>query len=310
MTYSRDELRRELRQMGAAGPETERAMRRSMRAALSGGRVSRRRLLATGGATLSLGALLAACGKSSPNEGAVSRVGTVPPTTALPDAVVNDVTLLRTATSIEYSALFVYDAVQSAGLLSGDAAELAKRFAEDHQRHAELFADLTTELGGEEFRCPNPRLQRVYVEPAVALIAGDSEAGIEPSPDPVADVLTLAHALESLAGATYQSFVPLLVDRGLRADAMQVGEQEARHAAVLAMAINPEQLINTSDLPGGEPIAEGASTTFAVPGAFGSLAPIPVTIGAPDETGARRTVNLETPSLNSFVYEYVGVCPE
>jgi rubrerythrin len=310
MSYSRDELRRELREMGAAGPDTERAMRRSLRAALAGDPVSRRRLLVTGGATLSLGALLAACGKSSPNEGAISRVGTVPPTTALPDAVVNDVTLLRTATSLEYSALFVYDAVQSAGLLSGDAAELAKRFAEDHQRHAELFAELTAELGGEEYRCANPRLQETFVEPAIRLIAGDAEAGIEPSPDPSTDVLTVAHALESLAGATYQSFVPLLVERDLRADAMRVGEQEARHAAVLAMVINPDQLIDTSDLPGGEPLPEGAPTTFAVPGAFGSLSPIPVTIGAPVEAGTQVTLNLETLSLNSFVYEYLGACPE
>lgn len=310
MQYSRDELRRALRELGAAGPDTARAMRRSMRAALSGGQLSRRRLLVTGGATLSLGALLAACGKSNPNQGAIARVGTVPSTTALPDAVVDDVTLLRTATSLEYNALSVYDTVADAGLLSGDAAELAKRFAEDHQRHADVFAELTTEFGGEAFRCPNPRLQRVYVEPAIALIAGDAAAGIEPSPDPVADVLALAYALESLAGSTYQSLVPLLAERELRKAAMQVGEQEARHATVLGMVINPDRLINTSDLPGGEPLAEGESTTFAVPGAFGSLAAIPVTLGAPSETGSRTTVNLETPSLNSFVYDYLGACPD
>jgi hypothetical protein len=35
------------------------------------------------------------------------------------------------------------------------------------------------------------------------------------------------------------------------------------------------------------------------------LSPVPVTIGPADENGGRTTVNLETPSLNSLVYEYL-----
>jgi hypothetical protein len=42
-----------------------------------------------------------------------------------------------------------------------------------------------------------------------------------------------------------------------------------------------------------------------VPGAFGPLTPIPVTLGAKNADGSRTTLNLETPSLNSLAYDYV-----
>lgn len=265
--------------------------------------VNRRRFLTTTGATLSLGALVAACGGES-DAGGIPRVGTVPPTTALPDAPVTDVALLRTSTSLEHSAMNVYEALGST--LGADAGELASRFLADHEANAATFAELTTAAGGEVFACPNPRFQRVYIEPAIQLIEGGDE--VEPSPDAAADSLTVAHALESLIGSTCQSFVPMLNDQELRMEMMNIGQQAARRSAVLAMLINPDVLIDSSSLPGGTAAEEGASTTFAVPGAFGSLAPIPITIGAPDENGTATTVNPETLSLNSLAYEYLGAC--
>jgi hypothetical protein len=43
----------------------------------------------------------------------------------------------------------------------------------------------------------------------------------------------------------------------------------------------------------------------AIPSQFGSLAQIQLVVGAGDENGTRLKVNLETPSLNSLVYEYL-----
>jgi len=42
-----------------------------------------------------------------------------------------------------------------------------------------------------------------------------------------------------------------------------------------------------------------------VPGAFGPLTPIPVTLGPVNPDGSRTSLNLETPSLNSLAYDYV-----
>jgi hypothetical protein len=269
--------------------------------------VSRRRFLLAGGATVSFGALLAACGGSSEST-AIARIGNAPTPNQLPEGKITDVALLRTATSLEYNAIFVYQAVANAGLLSGDAATLAGRFLRDHQAHAEATARLTEELGGQAFEQPNPRLQSIYVEPALALITGDESAGIAPTEDAVADVLALAYALETLAGATYQAYVPLLNSKELRSAAMGIGEQEARHAAVIGSLANPNRLVSSFGLSIPAEYREDTdvpAAAYAVPSAFGTQSPIPVTLGATNESGGRTTVLLETPSLNSMVYEYL-----
>ena len=44
----------------------------------------------------------------------------------------------------------------------------------------------------------------------------------------------------------------------------------------------------------------------SVPMAFGSQASVQISIGAPNAEGAKTTVAMETPSLNSLVYDYVS----
>lgn len=258
--------------------------------------LSRRRFLLAGGASISLGALLAACGGESSG---VARIGLAPELSELPDATVTDVTLLRTATSLENNAIFVYEAAAGAGYLTGDAAKLAARFLADHREHASATASLTEAAGGRAFADPNPRLQSIYVEPALGLIAE--------SADPAADVLALAYALETLAGATYQMYTPMLTDKELRRAAMGIGEQEARHAATLGTVLNPARLVSSHGSSvaaeyreDGDPVA-----FYAAPSAFGTQSPVPVTLGPVDEAGGRTTVNLETPSYNSMAYEYL-----
>ncbi|MDP4648792.1 MAG: ferritin-like domain-containing protein [Ilumatobacteraceae bacterium] len=268
--------------------------------------LSRRRFFIAGGATISFGALLAACGGSTTTD--IARIGNAPEKTKLVDAPVTDIALLRTATSLEHNAIFVYEAVVAAGLLSGDAAILAARFLSDHQAHAEATASLTEKLGGKAFNEPNPRLQSIYIEPALRLITGDEAKGIPATDDPVADVLALAYALETIAGSTYQVYVPMLADPALRGAAIGIGEQEARHAAVIGSLLNPGRLVSSFGLSIAAEYQEETdvpAAAYAVPTAFGTKAPVPVTLGAANESGIRTSLNLETPSLNSLVYEYV-----
>ncbi|MDP4706510.1 MAG: ferritin-like domain-containing protein [Ilumatobacteraceae bacterium] len=268
--------------------------------------LSRRRFFIAGGATISFGALLAACGGSTTTD--IARIGNAPEKTKLVDAPVTDIALLRTATSLEHNAIFVYEAVVAAGLLSGDAAILAARFLSDHQAHAEATASLTEKLGGKAFNEPNPRLQSIYIEPALRLITGDEAKGIPATDDPVADVLALAYALETIAGSTYQVYVPMLADPALRGAAIGIGEQEARHAAVIGSLLNPGRLVSSFGLSIAAEYQEETdvpAAAYAVPTAFGTKAPVPVTLGAANESGIRTSLNLETPSLNSLVYEYL-----
>ena len=268
--------------------------------------LSRRRFFIAGGATISFGALLAACGGSTTTD--IARIGNAPEKTKLVDAPVTDIALLRTATSLEHNAIFVYEAVVAAGLLSGDAAILAARFLSDHQAHPAATASLTEKLGGKAFNEPNPRLQSIYIEPALRLITGDEAKGIPATDDPVADVLALAYALETIAGSTYQVYIPMLADPALRGAAIGIGEQESRHAAVIGSLLNPGRLVSSFGLSIAAEYQEETdvpAAAYAVPTAFGTKAPVPVTLGAANESGIRTSLNLETPSLNSLVYEYV-----
>src|SRR5688572_29651581 len=162
--------------------------------------LGRRRLIAIGGLSVVTTALVAACGDEAENESGVARVGNAPTTTALPAAVVTDAVLLRTASSLEHSAISVYDFVLASGLLDAENARLLERFREDHKAHAVTFESLTADAGGEPWTCGNPRLDDVVFPPLVRAINGgeatDTSPAVAASDDPKRDVLNFAHALE------------------------------------------------------------------------------------------------------------------
>ncbi|MEX1105440.1 MAG: hypothetical protein WEB78_04520, partial [Ilumatobacteraceae bacterium] len=210
-----DDLRRALREMGATAQSDHRAMRTTMRALFHSDAspdqrraalVGRRRFLTLGGLSVATASVVAACGGAESS--GVARVGLAPTRTELPDASPNDVVYLRTASSIEYSAIAVYDMViGNTDLLAAELQDAAKRFRDDHAGHAAIFEDLTTEAGGEPWTCGNPRMDEFLVAPVVAKIIGDEATNTPPSDDPQRDTANFAHALENLAGESYQMFV-------------------------------------------------------------------------------------------------------
>ncbi len=345
-----DELRRQLRQMGRAAPAASAAQRRVMAAALSADSPSADRLQAVlgrrdvfrlGGFAVSTAAVLAACAYDAGEPG---RVGDAEPGEPAATVKVNNSVLLRTASSLEYSAVDVYQQVIDNKLLDGPGLEIAKRFQADHGEHALTFENLTREFGGTPFTCGNAKIDSTLIKPALDRILkgvpaiGSAEA-IEASDNVPLDVLILAHGLENLAGATYQSLVAMFSEPSLRADAMAVGKVEARHAAILAMvtpggSILPEPTAAAETSPSttvaggdGAPSADVNSTTsttstvlaasgtgtvearvlpVALPSAFGQLGAYQIIIGKDDVNGVRMKVNLETPSLNSLIYEEIA----
>lgn len=259
-------------------------------------RYSRRQMLRFGGVGFA-GVVLAACGKQAnvPESENVISVGVPAPKVTLPNVEVNDIVLLRTAASLEYNAIDTYDAAIGLGVFSGAfaaAGDIAKRMRDDHKGHADAINRLIADLDGEPFTCGNPRINEVYISPALSLITDEANE------NPALDVVVLAHALENLAAQTYQGVVTMLSDKKLRQAAITIGQDEARHAAVLAQALNP-------GLAGILPSVDattGRANVAAVPGAFGPLTPINVTVGPVAADGSRTSLNLETPSLNSLIY--------
>lgn len=322
-TPNHDELRRELRSLGTPGRAERRALRRTAEATLSSDvnaadRVAtllgRRRFLHLGGASVATAAVLAACGGTeSPG---IAKIGMAPTTTELPPAVVNDAVLLRTASSLEHTAISIYDLVlDNADLLDPMYRELATRFRDDHAEHAALMEELTVEVGGEAWTCGNPRLDEIVVPAILRAITGDEDAGLAPSDDPRRDVLNVAQAFESLAGSTYQALMPVLSLPALRKDAISIASQEVRHAAILSIAITgrPAGYMHPDEIAaatGQQPVVPESDVppVYAIPGQFGNLGATQLVIGAPNEIGNRVEVNVETPSLNSLVYEYLGTC--
>lgn len=345
---SRDQLRRELRADSAENAAGLRSLQPVIEALFSSPTsghnraatlFGRRRFLTIGGISVATAGLLAACAES--HDAGIARVGDAPTATPLLEAVVNDVVLLRTASSLEHSAIAVYEsALANSDLLDAAAfGDVVKRFRDDHQAHAALFEQMTKDLGGEPWTCGNPRFDEVVVAPVLRAITGAPATNLlpatAPSDDMRRDVLNFAHALESIAGSTYQGLVPALSLPNLRKDVVLVGAQEARHAALLAILITgrPDGYADPSDVQNATlvaPTTTAAPTTtqniaapttqagaqappdatailpvYAMPGTFGLLSQVQLVLGRPNEAGTRLTVNIETPSLNSYIYEFI-----
>jgi len=334
MDFSRDELRRELRELDRMHQATEGAQRSLVtavfedvpaehRSAVLLGGVDRRGFFRIGGLAVAATAVFAACREKEPKD-PIPVSGQSPDFESAKNKPVTDIVLLRTASSLEWSIIDVYQKLLNNGFIEDPAViDLLLIFQSHHVSHADAFAKATTEAGGTACTQPNSKITHDLFDPILATIAGAGGNGAE-------DSNAFAHALETLAGATYQTFTPSLSQPALRRAAMAVGAIEARHASVLAVLLNPAELVGSSSgspaapddtaptttavfvgVPTSTPAvtttvvesAAEANIIVAIPGAFGSRAPIPLTVGPSAEGVIRKAVNLETPSLNSYLYE-------
>jgi hypothetical protein len=289
----------------------------------------RRGFLRLGGFTVTAAAVLAACGS---DEGAgpegITEAGTSPALAAPPSGIVTDSTLLRTATSLHYNAMDVVDEVLALGVVSAEMASVAEAYRLLLDEQAATLAEATGSIGGTPFEERNPTVDARIVQPAVTLLgASQTVAG---------DAERLLHATASLATSTHQAIVPMLSQPALRAAAMQIGSVHARVTSVMARVISPANTVTTEDFAVAAPAeaaaadttttvetglpstADAAPTTaggatgpvdipvFQVPSAFGGLAPIQIVLGDAtkfDGPTKRTIVNIETPSLNSLIYD-------
>lgn len=263
-------------------------------------KLSRRDLFRLGGIGLISTSLLAACGtkKGTTAENAIASIGNVPTIPPLPEAEINDIVLLRTAVSLEYSVIDTYSRTLDGGLFSGDLAgtsAIATRFRDDHQAHVAALNSLVVALGGKAHDCANSHVNSLYIEPAFDLIRAET------NPDVARDAVTLAHAVENLSAQMFQGFVGLLSTPKLRGDAIRIGQNNSRHVVVLAQVLNPGL---SGVAPSANPTA-GIPLVVAIPSTFGSLANFRASFGPPNPEGVKTTISMETPSLNALTYEFV-----
>lgn len=300
--------------------------------------IGRRGLFRLGGLTAATALIAAACGKSE--AGDIGRIGTPDGTTpVLPEAVVNNGVQLRTLAGIETSIAETYMKIVDGGYLTagsttfpdlGDLTALVTTFHDHHVDAAERYNVMAVAAGAVAWECGNIRLQEAFLTPIFDRIdkgaeATDNALAIEPSDDPLRDIANLIHTLESLSAESAQALVPVALTPEIRTEAMSIGVRSGRQAAATALRIHPggylqsaaeaaaaeatttvaETTAPADDASAPEPPQTEIPLPVAIPGQFGLLSPITFIGGKGDENGVRLKLNFETPSLNSFAYDYL-----
>jgi hypothetical protein len=190
------------------------------------GLADRRSFLKVGGITVAMSAVVAACGSTPSTEDDLPVTGTAP-TIEEDDGLIEasqelDVTLLRTAQSIEVLAVDTYQAALDSGLVTSTVlADTVRLFQEQHGEHAELLGATTIDAGGTPYEEPNPYLGENVVGPVLEVLSTEAE------------VVALAVDVENTAAQTYVFATEALSTPALRQGIMSIGGVEARHLAVL-----------------------------------------------------------------------------
>ena len=278
--FSTDEVRRQLRVVDRANeavmPRWREALERIMggdeklttdeKAALLGvPSPSRRNFFRLGGVTILGAAVLAACGSDDDDSAATTPgtsapVGTAPattpatePMTTEPDSANMDLTLAKTAASLEKLAVDVYG--QAGPLLATPAViEAATMFAGHHQAHLDALNGVITGAGAPAITEMTQAVFDALVAPALASAASETDA------------VNIALALEEAAAQTYAFAAGALSTPALRSTIMTIGGIEARHAAVLRMAALSQPA--TDVFPGGRAFFPGDNPLAGIDGAL------------------------------------------
>jgi hypothetical protein len=260
-------------------------------------KISRRSFFALSTSTVAAGLLAACGGKHEAHR--ISQAGEAPTTTAVPERIVTDVVLFRTGCTLQQSVLDTYDRILGANVLSSSASVLARTLRSHHSDHLALFQKETALLTGEVPAGPNAMVTKNIIDPSFIAL-GASENKPEES-------LYFLHALENIASATYQSFVPLLTKPSLRATIMRVSTTQTFHATLLATELGAKM---DPSLDEKKPVAakegSGPTTTsdekpkvvipaYLVPSSFASLGLVPTLLNG-------KKVDFDLLGPNSYSY--------
>jgi hypothetical protein len=267
------------------------------------GRLGRRDVLRIGGLTVSLAAIVAACGDDRGGNTDPGRVGAAPPITEPPEYPVDSAVLLRTASSLEVSTVMVYEAILELGLLDADGTALVDLITENHRELEVVMGELTVAAGGEVWTCGNPWMEERFFVPILD--------AIKASDNPERDIYNVAVSLENLGAATYQQFSVELNEPEQRTAVVKAAAQDSRHSAALVVAVEGVEGYVSPALDGLEVgmDADGVPLQYAIPFRFGSVAQFELIVGPPNDAGTREDFSIQTPSLNSYIYnELVPDC--
>jgi len=259
-------------------------------------RLGRRDVLKIGGLTLSLAAIVAACGDDISGSTDPGRIGIAPPITEPPDYPVDDAVLFRTGSSIEQTTILLYEAILDLGVLDEAGTTLVGQLLESHRALDKVMGDLTVAAGGEVWPCTNPWFNDRYLVPITdAIKASDNQ---------IRDIYNVAVSFENLGAATYQQYSVQVTKPEQRVAVVNAAALDSRQSAVLVIAVEGSDGYVSPAIDGLEvgTDADGVPLQYAIPWRFGSVAQFELTVGPPNEEGTREDFVIQTPSLNSYIY--------
>lgn len=192
------------------------------------GGLGRRRLFTLGGLAVASSAVFAACGGSKKAAPRRTHTFNTTTTTTTGDtstgSAQDDVTILRTASSLEHLAVAAYQSALATNLITDPALKAAAQaFQGQHAQHATAFETATTQAGGQPFTTANPVVKAQLVDPAVAKLKTE------------VDVVTLAYQVEQSASQTYQSAIGTFSKSVYNKTVASVLGVESRHVALLGL---------------------------------------------------------------------------
>ena len=259
-------------------------------------RLGRRDVLKIGGLTLSLAAIVAACGDDISGSTDPGRIGIAPPITEPPDYPVDDAVLFRTGSSIEQTTILLYEGILDLGVLDEAGTTLVSQLLESHRALDKVMGDLTVAAGGEVWPCTNPWFNDRYLVPITdAIKASDNQ---------IRDIYNVAVSFENLGAATYQQYSVQVTKPEQRVAVVNAAALDSRQSAVLVIAVEGSDGYVSPAIDGLEvgTDADGVPLQYAIPWRFGSVAQFELIVGPPNEEGTREDFVIQTPSLNSYIY--------
>jgi rubrerythrin len=142
-----------------------------------------------------------------------------------------DADILARAITLERIAVLAYGVAIDSTLLSSDFADIARRFRDHEQQHADALVTALTDLGGSP--PPPPTVKDID-----GVVKGIGDVKSE------ADVASFAIELEMAAVAAYYDAHHKLIDAKLLQTGASIMASEAQHLVVLRQAVKRDPVPN------------------------------------------------------------------
>ena len=248
-------------------------------------RLGRRDLLKIGGLTVSLAAIVAACGDDRSGSTDPGRIGIAPPITEPPDYPVDDAVLFRTGSSIEQTTIMLYEAILDLGVLDAAGTTLVGQLLENHKELDRVMGELTVAAGGEVWPCTNPWFDERYLVPITdAIKASDNQ---------VRDIYNVAVSFENLVRPRTSSTPSRSPSPSSGWPSSRRPPQDSRNSAVLVIAVEGSRRLCQ---PGARRASRWARCRWR---AAAVRRPVALRVGRPVRADRRRRRTKRAPARTS-----------